>query len=95
MNLDWTMITGIAAAVACVGMALVVILWLCGKISSDRVTQVWRWVCWLVQAAEQLFGAKTGQQKHDYVVDMLKQLGIKVTDQIDALIEAAVRELTD
>lgn len=38
---------------------------------------------------------KQGEQKHDYVVDMLKQLGIKVTDEIDALIEAAVRELTD
>ncbi len=95
MNLDWTMITGIAAAVACVGMALVVILWLCGKISSDRVSQVWRWVCWLVQAAEQLFGAKTGAQKKEYVEKMLKDLGVKITDEIDALIEAAVRELTD
>ena len=76
-------------------MALVVILWLCGKISSDRVTQVWRWVCWLVQAAEQLFGAKTGAQKKEYVEKMLKDLGVKITDEIDALIEAAVRELTD
>lgn len=95
MNLDWTMITGIAAAVACVGMALVVILWLCGKISSDRVTQVWRWVCWFVQAAEKIYGAKTGEQKHEYVVDMIKKLGIKLTDEVLSMIEAAVRELTD
>ena len=57
------------------------------------LARIWEWVCIAVQAAEQLFGPKTGQQKKQYVVDLLTDLGIVVTDKVDAMIEAAVGEL--
>lgn len=89
------MILVMAGVLACVAVAVVLILWLCGKISDAKLARVWKWVCWAVQAAEQLFGPKTGDQKLAWVKETLTRLGVQITDSVLALIEAAVRELTD
>lgn len=54
------------------------------------------WVEVAVSAAEQIFSEpKMGEQKKDYVLQFLKRKGVKLTkEQLEVLIEAAVRELT-
>lgn len=52
----------------------------------------------LVSAAEQLYGAGCGAEKLRYVADCLENMGYKididdVTDEVRAVIEAAVLEL--
>ena len=71
----------------------VLVMWYKGKLTDAQVARIWEWVCIAVQAAEQLFGPKTGEQKKQYVVELLTDLGIAVTDKVDAMIEAAVGEL--
>ena len=46
-----------------------------------------------VKGAEQIFGAKTGEQKKEYVVKMLKLTGVDITEEIETIIEAAVYSL--
>lgn len=48
----------------------------------------------LVQAAEQLFTAeKSGEQKKEYVVNVLSEKGVLITESVNAMIESAVYSL--
>lgn len=48
-----------------------------------------------VQAAEQLYGSGTGEQKKAYVLAWLKERGYTVDeDKLDAMVESAVYALT-
>lgn len=48
-----------------------------------------------VYAAEQIFGAGRGNEKKEYVVNLLNERGYDVNSEIvDAAIEAAVKELS-
>lgn len=42
----------------------------------------------LVDAAEQKFGAKTGQQKADWLMDQIQRMGIKLDDKTRATVHA-------
>lgn len=91
---NWVYIAlAIGAMLAIGAVVTVLVMWYKGKLTDAQVARIWEWVCIAVQAAEQLFGPKTGQQKKQYVVDLLTDLGIVVTDKVDAMIEAAVGEL--
>lgn len=91
---NWVYIVlAIGAMLAIGAVVTVLVMWYKGKLTDAQVARIWEWVCIAVQAAEQLFGPKTGQQKKQYVVDFLTDLGIVVTDKVDAMIEAAVGEL--
>lgn len=91
---NWVYIVlAIGAMLAIDAVVTVLAMWYKGKLTDAQVARIWEWVCIAVQAAEQLFGPKTGQQKKQYVVDLLTDLGIVVTDKVDAMIEAAVGEL--
>lgn len=91
---NWVYIVlAIGAMLAIGAVVTVLVMWYKGKLTDAQVARIWEWVCIAVQAAEQLFGPKTGQQKKQYVVDLLTDLGIVVTDKVDAMIEAAVGEL--
>ena len=91
---NWVYIVlAIGAMLAIDAVGTVLAMWYKGKLTDAQVARIWEWVCIAVQAAEQLFGPKTGQQKKQYVVDLLTDLGIVVTDKVDAMIEAAVGEL--
>ena len=92
---DWTSVWEIGLfALVCVLVAAV-LPWVKERVGAERLNKIWRWVCWAVQAAEQLFGAGKGVEKKQYVTELLVDLGLDITDDVDAMIEAAVRELTD
>lgn len=95
MTFDWTILVEIAIFCLIAVIAVVLIPWLKEKLGAERVNQLWRWVCLAVQAAEQLFGPGTGEQKKQYVSDFLAENGVEVTPDVDVMIEAAVRELTE
>ena len=91
---NWVYIVlAIGAMLAIGAVVTVLVMWYKGKLTDAQVARIWEWVCIAVQAAEQLFGPKTGQQKKQYVVDLLSDVGIVLTDKVDAMIEAAVGEL--
>lgn len=94
MTFDWTVVIEIAVfALLCVVVAAVV-PWLKERIGAEKMNKIWRWVCWAVQAAEQIFGAKNGETKKEFVLELLAGQGVDVTPDVDAMIEAAVKELT-
>lgn len=94
MTFDWNMIGAILIGVAALAVLVTLILWLCGKITDEMMMRVWKKICYLVQAAEMMFGSGTGEQKLEWVLDMLRSWGIKITDKVLAMVEAAVMELT-
>ena len=64
------------------------------KLGAEKLKSLWKWVCIAVQAAEQLFGSGKGEEKKSYVLETLKNKGIAESPALNALIEAAVKELT-
>ena len=91
---NWMHIVLAIGAMLAMGAAVtVLVMWYRGKLTDAQVARIWEWVYIAVQAAEQLFGPKTGEQKKQYVVDLLSGLGVVVNDKVDAMIEAAVGEL--
>ena len=94
MMFDWTVVYEIALfALICVVVAAV-LPWIRERIGAEKLNKIWRWVCWAVQAAEQLYGAGAGERKKEYVLELLAGQGLDITPDIDAMIEAAVMELT-
>lgn len=91
---DWNTVLkiGIFAVVAIV--AAVVLPWIKAKMGTETYDQLWKLICTAVQAAEQLFGAGKGIEKKAYTVKLLNAKGVEVGEMEDAMIEAAVRELT-
>ncbi len=78
-----------AAAVTCF-----LIPWLKEKLTAEKYENIRKWVSTAVNAAEQLYGSKTGQQKKDYVVSFLLSKGIVLdVDEITAMIEEQVHKL--
>lgn len=65
------------------------------KTSKEQRESAMFWVEIAVKAAEQIFSEpKTGEEKKAYVIGFLEKAGIKITDdELDILIEAAVKEL--
>lgn len=69
------------------------------KVSADKLTSIYTLVKIAVNAAEQLYGSKMGEQKKQYVVEYLAGKGIYVdadivASEFNAMIESAVYELT-
>ncbi|MBQ4267686.1 MAG: holin [Clostridia bacterium] len=64
------------------------------KLSKDKQEQLLYWVNIAVEAAEQLYGSKAGQQKKEYVVAFLLSKGIVFdVDEVTAMIESEVYKL--
>lgn len=95
MTFDWTVVYEIGLFALLAVVVVAVVPWLKERIGADKVTMLWRWVCWAVQAAEQLFGPKKGERKKEYVLELLTSKGVEITPDVDTMVEAAVRELTD
>ena len=65
------------------------------RLSDDKRQKLLFWIETAVNAAEQIYGSKTGQQKKDYVVSFLLSKGIVANiDEVTALIESEVYKLT-
>lgn len=90
-------ITGIIEIVIALLSALVttfLIPYIKKKMSAEKFSELQRWVGIAVEAAEQIYGSKTGSQKKEYVVNFLLSKGIVVdVDSVSALIEAEVYKL--
>ncbi|MBU5314151.1 phage holin family protein [Tissierella carlieri] len=64
------------------------------KTTREQRENVYFLVTLAVQAAEQIYGSKTGNQKKEYVINYLNSHGISVSvEDLDMMIEAAVKEL--
>jgi len=83
--------------IAIIGVVIssIIIPWVNAKLDSERLTEASFWVSTAVKAAEQLFGALSGDKKYEYVKSLIqsKYKGFK-DDDLNILIEAAVLELT-
>jgi hypothetical protein len=65
------------------------------KTTKEQRENIYFWVKVAVSAAEQIYKEKgQGKLKKEYVVDFLVSKGINITiEELDVLIEAAVKEL--
>lgn len=81
-----TLLTAIAASV--------LVPWLKGKLSQQRLTELLNWVDIAVQAAQQLYHTQKGSKRKEYVLQFLRDKGYDVdTQEMDSVIEAAVLKL--
>lgn len=65
------------------------------KLSAEKREKLLFWVQTAINAAEQIYGSKTGEQKKDYVVSFLLSKGIVFDiDEVNTLIESEVYKLT-
>lgn len=96
MNIDYTELIQALIALVSVLITTFLIPLLKKKLSAEKLEELKKWVGIAVNAAEQLYGSKTGQQKKDYVVSFLLSKGIKFdVDEVTAMIEAEVYKLTN
>ena len=93
--MDWNLLIEILMFSVIAVITVVIVPWLKQRIGADRLAQMWKWVCMAVEAAEQLFGSGAGAEKKAYVLDFLARKGYAQTQEVDVMIESAVRELTD
>ncbi len=95
MSIDYTeIISGIITVLSAV-VTTFLIPYLKEKLSQEKLQKLNYWVKIACQAAEQIYGSKTGKQKKEYVVSFLLSKGIVVDiDEVTALIESEVYKLT-
>ena len=69
--------------------------WIKSKIDAAKLAQIVEWVGIAVRAAEQIYNESgMGEKKKQYVLDFLADKGFTLdTNSINAMIEAAVKEL--
>lgn len=66
------------------------------KISAEKLAELQKWIGIAVEAAEQIYGSKTGTQKKEYVVSFLRSKGFVIdSEEVNTLIEAEVHKLTN
>ncbi len=94
-NIDYTDIIQAVISLVAVLITSFLIPYLKEKISKEKYEKLKTWVSVAVNAAEQLYGSKTGQQKKQYVLDYLSAKGITINiNEIETLIESEVYKLT-
>ena len=88
----------VEAVIALIGVIItcIVIPYVRSKTTAQQREELNAWIKIAVAAAEQIYqGAGRGEEKKQYVLDWLEDHNVTVDeDRIDALIEAAVYELT-
>ncbi len=96
MNIDYTELIQALIALVSVLITTFLIPLLKKKLSAENLEELKKWVSIAVNAAEQLYGSKTGQQKKEYVLSFLMEKGI-VFDaaEVATMIEAEVYKLTN
>lgn len=94
---DYEMIAQYVGLVIIGAVIVFVLPWLKERIGAEKLKNLWKLICIAVQAAEQIFGANEGERKKEYALAYLDDIGVTAKvepEQLDALIEAAVYELT-
>lgn len=96
MNIDYTELIQALIALVSVIITTFLIPLLKKKLSVEKLEELKKWVGIAVNAAEQLYGSKTGQQKKDYVISFLLSKGIVFDEkEVETMIEAEVYKLTN
>ena len=97
MTIDITPIIEAVIALAGVVVSCVLIPYIKSKTTTEQQKEINAWVKIAVSAAEQIYvGSGRGEEKKAYVINWLREHGITVdAAKLDALIEAAVYELTN
>lgn len=96
MTFDITPIVEAVVAVVCAVVTCVLIPYIKSKTTTEQQKEINAWVKIAVSAAEQIYtGSGRGEEKKAYVVKWLRDHGVTVdTEKLDAMIEAAVYELS-
>lgn len=96
MTFDITPIVEAVVAIVCAVVTCVLIPYIKSKTTAQQQAEINAWVKIAVSAAEQIFtGSGRGEEKKAYVVKWLRDHGVTVdTENLDAMIEAAVYELS-
>lgn len=96
MTFDFTDLFEIVVSVLSVIASCFLIPWLKEKLSAAQLERLVKLVKIAVEAAEQLYGSGTGQQKKEYVVSFLLAKGIVFdANEVEAIIESAVLQLPE
>ena len=96
MNMiDITPIVNAVIALLAAGVSVFLIPWIKSKTTDAQRKELLEWVKIAVAAAEQLYnGQGRGEEKKQYVLDVLASMGFTVDEEaINAAIEAAVNQL--
>lgn len=99
--MDRDIIMQILRLVIMVATALIttyLIPWIKSHTDTEKLYAIMRWAHEAVMAAEQLYGAKTGPEKKEFAMALLRKVvdaaHIDITDaELNTLIEAAVGEM--
>ncbi len=95
-NFDFTPIIELIITIVSAVVTIYIVPCLKEKLSLERYERLKKWVSVAVEAAEQLYGSKTGQQKKEYAVSFLLSKGIVFdVDEVTAMIESEVYKLGD
>lgn len=96
MTFDFTALFEIVISIISVIASCFIIPWLKEKLSAEKLERLVKLVKIAVEAAEQLYGSGTGQQKKEYVVSFLLSKGIVFdANEVEAIIESAVLQLPE
>lgn len=84
--------------VAALVVARYLVPWLKEKIGTDKLAQIEKWAMYAVEMAQQVHWYKSGEDKKAIVTEFLREIliakNISISDeQLDVLIEAAVKEM--
>ncbi len=96
MTIDIDTITTLAARIIAILLAGFILpklrAYLSARLSAEEWSALVKLITALCEAAEQTLKDEdpSGKHRKAYVVSELKELGYDITDQVDALIEAAV-----
>ena len=70
--------------------------WLKEKAGREKLEKLYRLAGIAVQAAEQLYGGGTGDEKREYVLDYLRAHGFDLsTEELRTALEAAVHQMDE
>lgn len=88
----------IIVMVAALVVARYLVPWMKEKIGTDKMAQIEKWATYAVEMAQQVHWSKPGEDRKAIVTEFLKEIliakNISISDeQLDVLIEAAVKEM--
>lgn len=97
MTYDLTPVFQALLALAASLVSALLLPYIRSRTSAAQQQELWGWVRIAVSAAEQLYnGSGRGEEKKAYVLDWLQKRGFRLdAETLDALVEAAVRQLKE
>ena len=94
MTFDFTGIFEIVLSILATIASCFIIPWIKEKLDAEKLERLVKWVRIAVEAAEQIYGSGTGQQKKEYVINFLLEKGIVFdANKVATIIESAVYQL--